>query len=401
MRTRFKRSFRVSPGFFAGVEGLEDRRLLSGNGPVISQAHFLTSDPAEVGQASALSRTDQVPGVSGGETGSDPGTPATIASGVASTPDETSSASGEQAAALNPRASQTGGDISVRDLAESAASAGAQGSASSGPFLSAAVSPSQGAATSLVIQGSGGRSAGAAGDASRDDEASAASLDSSRQDEAAGTNVGATVLSASGAVRAGEFSVPLNLGPMANSNSALVPAGGILAGPLARDGDGTRVSGVAFLSECSSAGPTSAPAAPTAGLIGLPQPADLGPEATPPESRSAAVATEKPAEAMPAPSYADLASELVPFDRATLERAIDQCLAQFEGLAAELAQLEPSTSPLSVVTLLAITALASGVVRRRRRLRREKTAASPDENDEAFIHLPGLPSSWNWGLAET
>jgi hypothetical protein len=103
----------------------------------------------------------------------------------------------------------------------------------------------------------------------------------------------------------------------------------------------------------------------------------------------------------PAPQVADLISDFLPFDRATLERAIDQFLGQFESLAAELAHLEASTNLLPVMSAAVMTTMAYEVVILQRRVRDERANATTGDKEEGFTALPGLPNSWSWSLPET
>jgi hypothetical protein len=117
----------------------------------------------------------------------------------------------------------------------------------------------------------------------------------------------------------------------------------------------------------------------------------------PGESADSAFANDE----ISAPLARDLVSEFLPFDRATLERAIDRFLDQSGGLAAELARLETTTSVLSVVTLVGMTAIASQVVIRQRRLRDERPGGPADDDEQGSRGLPRLPNSWSWGLDGT
>jgi hypothetical protein len=104
------------------------------------------------------------------------------------------------------------------------------------------------------------------------------------------------------------------------------------------------------------------------------------------------------ADATQTPREADLAAHFLPFDRATLEKAVDQFLEKFEGLANELAHLHAPANLLPIVGAVAMTAIASGLVVHQRRLRRRTTDA-PFGDDEAGV--PDLPNSWSLVLNET
>jgi hypothetical protein len=119
------------------------------------------------------------------------------------------------------------------------------------------------------------------------------------------------------------------------------------------------------------------------------------------ENASALVEPALAPDEAPSPHFADLISSCLPFDRATLERAIDQFLDRFEGLAVNLTHLEESTNLLSAVSAVALSALAAEVILRRRRACDERTGAPAADDGDGLAGLPGLPNSWSWGLDET
>ena len=104
---------------------------------------------------------------------------------------------------------------------------------------------------------------------------------------------------------------------------------------------------------------------------------------------------EAGAGAAPRPSlqYADLLTEFLPFDRATLEHAIDTFLEPLEDLGSEWASGSPSTSLIPTATLVVTTALAAEVVRRRV-LGGRRTVV---EGDEDLGRFPGYASAWGLG----
>jgi hypothetical protein len=144
----------------------------------------------------------------------------------------------------------------------------------------------------------------------------------------------------------------------------------------------------------------SALATTNAGIVPYPHgtwPGRVMRSPAPAESSESAFANDE----ISVPLARDLVADFLPFDRATLERAIDQFLDQSGGLAAELARLETSTSVLSVVTLVGMTAIASQVVIRQRRLRDERAGMPANDNEQCSGGLPRLPDSWSWGLDGT
>ena len=101
------------------------------------------------------------------------------------------------------------------------------------------------------------------------------------------------------------------------------------------------------------------------------------------------------AQAAASPRCSDLLTEFLPFDRARIEDAIDRFLAPLEGLGQELASWSPSMELLPAATLIATTALATEVMRRRIRVGRPVD----DEGGEDLALIHGHP--WAWGLGES
>jgi hypothetical protein len=107
------------------------------------------------------------------------------------------------------------------------------------------------------------------------------------------------------------------------------------------------------------------------------------------------VATEPAliAEPAPSPRYAGPLTEFLPFDRASLEDAIDRFLAPLEDLGAELVDWRPSPGLVHVAALVATATVATEVVRRRLRFQ----GGMEDAGEEAFARFPGHPSAWGFG----
>jgi hypothetical protein len=100
------------------------------------------------------------------------------------------------------------------------------------------------------------------------------------------------------------------------------------------------------------------------------------------------------------PSYAGLASGFLPLDRAAFEKAVDQFLEQFESIAAELVDFEPSARIFATMSVVALSAFACVVVIQKRQ--RSLAAAGTAAGDEAgFSYLTGLPHSWSWSIAKS
>jgi hypothetical protein len=110
---------------------------------------------------------------------------------------------------------------------------------------------------------------------------------------------------------------------------------------------------------------------------------------------------EASAGALPQPRQSGLLAVFLPFDSASLERAVDQFLEDFDGLRAELLPLHAPSGLLSVVTALAVAAVASEVIIRRRQSSRAQRDAETQHGEEGFVPFPALLNSWSWGLAES
>jgi hypothetical protein len=103
----------------------------------------------------------------------------------------------------------------------------------------------------------------------------------------------------------------------------------------------------------------------------------------------------------PPPSGAGLATDFLAFDRATMEKAIDHFLDQFEGLASELAPCDMPTHVLTAATAVGMSAIASGLVLRQQRIRRQVTVFLAGANEIGGADLVELPNSWSLVLTET
>ena len=96
------------------------------------------------------------------------------------------------------------------------------------------------------------------------------------------------------------------------------------------------------------------------------------------------------------PAHADLATSFLPFDRASVERAIDEFLDRFDDLGAGLPDLAMVAQVVPGVITVAAAALASHVVMKRRRRGEGWTGGA-----DAEASLQKLSSlSALWGCAE-
>jgi hypothetical protein len=98
-------------------------------------------------------------------------------------------------------------------------------------------------------------------------------------------------------------------------------------------------------------------------------------------------------EPAPSPRSGDMLTEFLPFDRASLEGAIDRFLAPFEGISSELAHWQSPAGLVSAAAVVGTVALAWEGVRRRARA----VAARRAERDEDFARFPGYPTGWSLG----
>jgi hypothetical protein len=97
-----------------------------------------------------------------------------------------------------------------------------------------------------------------------------------------------------------------------------------------------------------------------------------------------------------APQESDLLTQFLPFDRASLELAIDRFLDEFEGLGAELSRLDGSMNLLPGLIAIAVGVSAAGLAVRIRRNADSELAASGSAGAIGDEDFPGLPRSWSW-----
>jgi len=102
---------------------------------------------------------------------------------------------------------------------------------------------------------------------------------------------------------------------------------------------------------------------------------------------------------MPLPRFSDLLTEFLPFDRSSLENAIDRFLDRFEGLGAGLTDLREPTNLVPAVAATALTALAAEVALRRLRARDQAKGAPAEDSEEELARFAGFPNLWNLGEA--
>jgi hypothetical protein len=96
----------------------------------------------------------------------------------------------------------------------------------------------------------------------------------------------------------------------------------------------------------------------------------------------------------PSPRYSDLLVEFLPFDRASLENAIDRFLEGFETLGTELTDLREPASLVPALVGTGLTALAVAATLRQQLARQEAKRSSADEAEEELARFAGFPNSW-------
>jgi hypothetical protein len=95
----------------------------------------------------------------------------------------------------------------------------------------------------------------------------------------------------------------------------------------------------------------------------------------------------------PDPQAADMITSLLPFDRATLEAAIDQLLDPIDGLASSMPGLRGPMGLVTASLAVAVTVLTVDLAIRVRRSRGEEVEF---DGDEALVAFPGLPGIRRW-----
>jgi hypothetical protein len=101
---------------------------------------------------------------------------------------------------------------------------------------------------------------------------------------------------------------------------------------------------------------------------------------------------------VPSPRRSDLLTDFLPFDRTSLEHAIDRFLDQFEDLGAGRSHSRGLTNLLTEVTVVAVALAASNVALRLLGRSPEDEAALAGADVGANLDgFPGLPDPWSLG----
>jgi hypothetical protein len=96
----------------------------------------------------------------------------------------------------------------------------------------------------------------------------------------------------------------------------------------------------------------------------------------------------------PLPQYSDLLVEFLPFDRSTLENAIDRFLNRFENLGAELTELSEPSGAVPVVVATALAAVAADFTLRKQRGRDDAKEESAEDPEGELARCAGIPILW-------
>jgi hypothetical protein len=103
-------------------------------------------------------------------------------------------------------------------------------------------------------------------------------------------------------------------------------------------------------------------------------------------------------EAMPSPRNSDLLTDFLPFDRSSLEEAIDRFLDSFEGLGAELAEWPSLAGLVPAATAIVLASLASTAARRGGPAGRGAGRRAGEEGEDPdLLRFPGHPGLWGLG----
>jgi hypothetical protein len=370
MQSRVRQAFRPGLASATGSDYLEFRHLLS--------AVVATGDTSEVAPVRAVASStvgsrgeDHSPSLSvASETQYENATNLATAGSDSSGPrDQTSENS-----ASNPAVSS--GETSTSDAGESGTAI-------------VAIPPS---AKATVVHGASGAQQGTIVDPTPWDEGGGTRIAEAPALEQSGGG-GALIIAGAGTTGAGTGragSIAAAASPL--TASSMAPAS-VLPG-TANEAMATSEfdeDGVLLMSAGSDAYRMPAGFAPSPVLRSLAT-SELGEEAP---SDVEGIATEPAliAEPTPSPRSAGPLTEFLPFDRASLEDAIDRFLAPLEDLGAELANWRPSSGLISTAAVVATATVATEVVRRRLGVRR----ATDDAGEEAFARFPSHPSAWGFG----
>ena len=387
MKSRGRLAFRPGKAAVLGLDPLEYRQLLSAVGSAeverVQSESTSTADTSHTGgSSSSVVVSSEDSGAAASVQAEDPA-PAATSGKVASLAETDGQASGQQTASTetssaNPAASVV--DSSRSDPVESVANPGVLQQAG-GSSTSGASAQSGGVDPTPWDEGGSARTA------------EAPALD---QSGGGGALMIAGVATAASSPR-GPVESQMSSGPAGPAAAPIQatssPVADIVSGPaietpltIDNRADSTMLANVGAITLRTASAPVRVQVSQGTDILegASGSLADAGRDESPESARAAA-----------SPRCSDLLTEFLPFDRARIEDAIDRFLAPLEGLGEELASWSPSMGLLPAAALVATTALATEVVRRRIGVGR----TADEEGGEDLARFPGHP--WAWGLGES
>jgi hypothetical protein len=185
-------------------------------------------------------------------------------------------------------------------------------------------------------------------------------------------------------------------------DAAPAPVIGLAAGRDAR----TAVAPLSSAPRVTASGESDALPAPPAEGVHVPSssPLRIGRSADRPAGGVAAEAVAPEQEPLPALCGAELLASFSPFDRAAVERALDQLVERLDDLETGLFRLGTTANLIPSLTATALTIAAAEIVHRWLDSRREERGRHSggdqglDDDEDAgagFPGLPGLPRHWS------
>ena len=339
------------------IEGLEDRRLLSGMGTLMDFPDRVRGDSVEVQTTSVVRLMEGVSGTTTAVSDSPGGPSASDALGITT---NQSQAEGKTSGNLYP--SESPGAASEMDSTSSSASVLSVG-ARLGPGPSD-LARSQSLSLALTSPAASAGTSGAEDGSSLDQWATADPGEAPSPD----APIAAIVLSSADQT-SGVTDSSISGGGPSNATKLVSLASADL--PRAISVPSAESAGSA--TETREEEATSAPGAfeITLAKVGwrgfVPhsshQVRDLRKRSDAMIANETLIEVEEP---VPSPRGSDLLTNFLPFDRASLENAIDRFLVEFENLGAELTGRAPATHLVPALAVVTISALATEVARRKR-----------------------------------
>jgi hypothetical protein len=374
MQSRVRQAFRPGLASATGADYLECRRLLS--------VVVATGDTAEVAPVRAVANSTV------GSRGEDSSPSPSVASKTQT--ESTTDLAGAGGESTGPRIQVS------EDSAPSPAEARSETSPRDAGQSDATIVAIPASARATVAHGAFGAQQTSVVDPTPWDEGGATRLAESPALEQSGGG-GALIIPGAGAANAGAGPAGPSIAPASPLSAPETAAAPVLPGTAS-----SVPANEALTIELGADGALLMSAGPDtyrmpAGFVPSPAPPYLVTPEPGEEARSnvEGVVTE-PAlieESAPSPRSAGLLTEFLPFDRASLEDAIDRFLAPLENLGGELLDWRPSPGLVHAAAFVTAATVATEAVRRRLRIR----GASEDAGEEDFARFPGHPSAWGFG----